>query len=219
MGKYNEAFNHRRCASNRVWFLVCLFLHQLFYRSVEYLGLNGPLRLSNGREFAMAKIYTITLECEKAALAELIATGLEEHARIVEVVGKEEAKPALNVVAGGASGKVAASAVTFPTQIKATKPTRAGYKQRITCWEVYETLLKQFNGAQREFNTSMAIRACEQVAQKELTHGSISAHLYRLTSMAVLKRNHDGKQYSYQIAATVNKQKFEKMQTYARLRS
>lgn len=165
----------------------------------------------------MNKMYTITIECEKTALAELIATGLEQHARIVNLVEKEEPQPAPIVESEKPVKRVAASAVSFPQTIKASKPSKKGYQQKITCWEVYQMLVDQFSGSQREFTSGTARAALQKVSGKKLTSGSISAHIYRLTNMMLLKRHHDGKRHSYRIAShTVNKKKFETIQSLHR---
>ena len=80
--------------------------------------------------------YIITLECNKTALAELIATGLERHATITKVEVAEE-KPSIKLAAVAGS-KTVSEPVSKPVFEGAFRgnPEVPMHRKQVTGWEV-----------------------------------------------------------------------------------
>tara|TARA_R110000822_G_scaffold272172_1_gene394709 strand:- start:268 stop:768 length:501 start_codon:yes stop_codon:yes gene_type:complete len=129
-------------------------------------------------------IYQIKIECDKAGLAELIATGLEKKSTIVEIKEKQSLPPIEisklfgdNIRPIGISHK--------PQEQKMPKKRKVKpYQQVLSSWRLYGIIIDYFQ-PQREFSKKMLHNICLNMGIK-CTTGSISGHISRMKQMGVI---------------------------------
>lgn len=160
----------------------------------------------------MSEKYIITLECNKGALAELIATGLERHATITKVeVAQKKATVKLAAVAGSkpASGPVLEGAFRGD-------PTVPMHRKQVTCWEVYKVAVASFH-PQKTFMSADLTAECRRNGIR-MSNNSAASHLYRLRKVGLIKRigGSSSAGYIHVVARDVGHQEFERTMTNGR---
>ena len=135
----------------------------------------------------MTDNYIITLECSKEALGELIATGLERHATIPNIVAatKPEPKPAHRVT------------VQVPDPKSASQPVLRGVyhpgprspitrTQKVSGWDVYQVVVGSFH-PQKTFKSRDLLKECKR-AGYDITINSASSHLQRFREAGLITK-------------------------------
>jgi hypothetical protein len=164
-------------------------------------------RIINEGRHAMSEKYIITLECNKSALAELIATGLERHATITKVeAAQEQASVKLAAVAGSKPApEPVLRGAFYPGPEKKPK-----WKKSVTCWQVYQAAVDSYH-PQKSFKSSELTEECRRQGLT-LSSSSAAAHLFRLHEAGLVRRV-GGDQvlgYVYTIARVVGRKELER---------
>ena len=164
----------------------------------------------------MSEKYIITLECNKSALAELIATGLERHATITKVEVAEKK----------ASIKLAAVAGSKPVNKPVNEPALEGafrgdpkvplWRKQVTCWEVYKVAIDSFH-PQNTFMSADLTSECRRNGIR-MSNNSAASHLYRLRKVGLVKKigGSGNAGYIHVVAKNVGHQEFERIMTNGR---
>jgi len=137
----------------------------------------------------MTDNYIITLECSKEALGDLIATGLERHATITNIVAatKTEPKPVHRVTVQ----------VPEPQPKPAPQPVlRGAYHpgprsrivspKKVSGWDVYQVIVGSFH-PQKTFRSKDLRMECKR-AGYDVSHNSASAHLLRFRDAGLVTK-------------------------------
>ena len=124
--------------------------------------------------------YIITLECSKDALGELIATGLERHATITNIVAatKPEPKPAHRVTVQVPDPKP--QPAPEPVLRGAYYPgprSRITRTRKVSGWDVYQVVVGSFH-PQKTFKSRDLLKECKR-AGYDMTINSTSSHIQR----------------------------------------
>src|SRR6056300_403133 len=96
----------------------------------------------------MTDNYIITLECSKDALGELIATGLERHATITNIVAatKPEPKPVHRVTVQVPDPEPASQPVLRGVYHPGPRPrSRIVSPKKVSGWDVYQIIVGSFH--------------------------------------------------------------------------
>ena len=138
----------------------------------------------------MSKNYIITLECSKEALAELIATGLERHAKITSVeaavqpTATPEPRPVHRVTVQTRPRRTPTPSLR---EILDSPPrSRINSSKKISGWDVYQIIVDCFH-PQKTFKSKDVREECKR-AGFEVSHNSASAHLNRFRSVGLIKK-------------------------------
>ena len=160
--------------------------------------------------------YIITLECNKTALAELIATGLERHATITKVEVAEE-KPSIKLAAVAGS-KTVSEPVSEPVLEGAFRgnPQVPMHRKQVTGWEVYKTAVDSFH-PQKTFMSADLTSECRRNGLK-MSNNSAASHLYRMRVCGLIKKigGNSSAGYIHVVAKNVGRQEFERIMSNGR---
>lgn len=156
--------------------------------------------------------YIITLECNKSALAELIATGLERHATITKVEAAQEKQ----------SVKLAAVAGAKPSHEPVLRgafysgPKAPSWRKQVSCWEVYKVAVDSFH-PQKTFMSADLTAECRRKGIR-MSNNSAASHLYRLRAAGLIKKigGNSSSGYVHVVARNVGRQEFERTMTNGR---
>ena len=156
--------------------------------------------------------YIITLECNKTALAELIATGLERHATITKVEVAEE-KPSIKLAA--VAGSKTVSEPVFEGAFRGN-PQVPMHRKQVTGWEVYKTAVDSFH-PQKTFMSADLTSECRRNGLK-MSNNSAAAHLYRMRVCGLIKKigGNSSAGYIHVVAKNVGRQEFERIMSNGR---
>ena len=163
----------------------------------------------------MSEKYIITLECNKTALAELIATGLERHATITKVeAAHEKASVKLAAVAGSKSAPEPVLRGAFHPGPKA--PYKPKFQRNVTGWMAYKVAVASFH-PQKTFKSSDLRSECERNGMT-MTNNSSAAHLNRLRDAGLVRIvGGEGRRgYVYSVARDLGKPEFQRTMTNGR---
>jgi len=158
----------------------------------------------------MSEKYIITLECDKNALAELIATGLERHATItkVEAAQQDLVSVKLSAVAGSkpAPEPVLRGAFYPGNPAKQEKPK----VRNITCWQLYKVAVDTYY-PQKTFKSRELANEARRIGLT-VTDSAAAAHLFRLHEAGVVRRvgGNNSLGYVYSIARDIGKQELRR---------
>lgn len=156
--------------------------------------------------------YIITLECNKTALAELIATGLERHATITKVEVAEE-KPSIKLAA--VAGSKTVSEPVFEGAFRGN-PQVPMHRKQVTGWEVYKTAVDSFH-PQKTFMSADLTSECRRNGLK-MSNNSAASHLYRMRVCGLIKKigGNSSAGYIHVVAKNVGRQEFERIMSNGR---
>ena len=156
--------------------------------------------------------YIITLECNKTALAELIATGLERHATITKVEVAEE-KPSIKLAA--VAGSKTVSEPVFEGAFRGN-PQVPMHRKQVTGWEVYKTAVDSFH-PQKTFMSADLTSECRSNGLK-MSNNSAASHLYRMRVCGLIKKigGNSSAGYIHVVAKNVGRQEFERIMSNGR---
>ena len=156
--------------------------------------------------------YIITLECNKTALAELIATGLERHATITKVEVAEE-KPSIKLAA--VAGSKTVSEPVFGGAFRGN-PQVPMHRKQVTGWEVYKTAVDSFH-PQKTFMSADLTSECRRNGLK-MSNNSAASHLYRMRVCGLIKKigGNSSAGYIHVVAKNVGRQEFERIMANGR---
>ena len=129
-------------------------------------------------------IYQIRIECDKAGLAELIATGLEKKSTIVEIKAKQSLPPVEISKLFGDNIRPIGTHHKPQEQKMPEKRKVKSYRQVLSSWRLYGIIIDYFH-PQREFSKKMLHDICLNMGIK-CTTGSISGHISRMKQMGVI---------------------------------
>ena len=126
----------------------------------------------------MTDNYIITLECSKEALGDLIATGLERHATITNIVAatKPEPKPVHRVTVQVPQPKPAPQPVLRGVYHPGPR-SRITRTRKVSGWDVYQVVVGSFH-PQKTFKSRDLLMECKR-AGYDMTINSASSHIQR----------------------------------------
>ena len=128
----------------------------------------------------MTDNYIITLECSKEALGDLIATGLERHATITNIVAatKTELKPVHRVTVQVPEAKPKPAPQPVLRGVYHPGPrSRITRTRKVSGWDVYQVVVGSFH-PQKTFKSRDLLMECKR-AGYDMTINSASSHIQR----------------------------------------
>lgn len=152
--------------------------------------------------------FHIKFECNKEVLADLIAMGLTKDAVVIEMK-RAESVPVKQYSFDELKPKVRETQTIAATPVikRKVKP----YTQQTTCWAVYKTIEKHFN-PQKVFTCKQVLAIC-QCDKPNVTYGSVSGHLTRMSKMGLVRLVQSKHEIAnhYVVAKLVSKEAFMKL--------
>jgi hypothetical protein len=139
----------------------------------------------------MTDNYIITLECSKDALGELIATGLERHATITNIVAatKPEPKPAHRVTVQVPDEKPKPEPASQPVLRGVYHPAPRSpitRTRKVSGWDVYQIIVGSFH-PQKTFRSKDLLKECRR-AGYDMTLNSTASHIHRFREAGLITK-------------------------------
>lgn len=154
----------------------------------------------------MSKEFTITIDCGKHVLADLLALALERRAEIKHIKRNDFSPEVLTEIENLFSDEADQPQLGRSTGTPQNRtPT---YKQQITAWEVYKILTEAFTPP-REFTVGIALAFVNE--QRPLvTQGSVSGHVSRFKKAGLVRVANPGEHGArYVLTRPVSKVQFD----------